>query len=81
VLVIATFAPDGPSACSGLPTTRYSPAQLLHTLGGPARWAALGARREHHTTPTGAAQAFTWLALQRRPIPDRSRSHPAQVDP
>lgn len=66
VAVIATFADDGPQACSGLPTARYSPEQLLTVLGGPARWEELGRRREHHTTPAGADQVFTWLALRRR---------------
>lgn len=66
VLVIATFADDGPQACSGLPTARYSPEQLLAVLGGPARWDELGRRREHHTTPAGVDQWFTWLALRRR---------------
>lgn len=66
VVVIGTFAEDGPRACSGLPTARYSPEQLLAVLGGPGRWVELGRRREHHTTPAGVDQVFTWLALRRR---------------
>lgn len=66
VAVIGTFAEDGPRACSGLPTVRFSPDQLLAALGGPGRWVELGRRREHHTTPGGADQAFSWLALHRR---------------
>lgn len=66
LLVIGAFADDGPQACSGLPTARYSPEQLLAVLGGPARWIELGRRREHHTTPAGVDQVFTWLALRRR---------------
>ncbi len=66
VLVIATFAPDGPQACSGLPTARYSPQQLLDALGGADRWVELARRGEDHTTPCGVLQRFTWLALRRR---------------
>ncbi|MDN5860005.1 MAG: class I SAM-dependent methyltransferase [Pseudonocardia sp.] len=66
IVVIATFADDGPQACSGLPTARYSPDQLLDELGGADRWTRLGQRREPHTTPSGVVQAFTWLALRRR---------------
>lgn len=66
VVVIATFADDGPRACSGLPTARYSPERLLAVVGGRARWDELGRRREHHTTPAGVDQVFTWLALRRR---------------
>jgi len=53
VLVIGTVADDAPQACSGLPTSRYSPEQLLAALGGPARWAELGRRRELHITRPG----------------------------
>ncbi len=65
VLVIATFAQDGPQACSGLPTARYSPEQLLDALGGTNRWVELARRAEDHTTPRGVVQRFTWLALRR----------------
>jgi SAM-dependent methyltransferase len=67
VLVIATFAQDGPRACSGLPTVGYSADELLHALGGPGRWIELVRRREHHVTPSGVDQAFSWTALRRRP--------------
>lgn len=66
IAVIGTFAEDGPNACSGLPTARYSPGELLDALGGESRWVELARRREHHTTPWGAHQPFSWLALQRR---------------
>ena len=33
-LIIATFGPEGPDACSGLPVQRYSPKALAETLGG-----------------------------------------------
>jgi SAM-dependent methyltransferase len=66
IAVIGTFAEDGPVACSGLPTARYSVDELLDVLGGTSRWVELACRREHHLTPSGADQPFSWLALQRR---------------
>lgn len=66
-LIIATFADDGPPACSGLPVARYSHAQLADTLNhhADATLAVLEERREQHRTPWGARQAFTWIALTR----------------
>ncbi len=65
LVVIGTFAADGPPSCSGLPTARYSPGELAAELGDGLR--VVAARREEHRTPTGAVQPFTWLALERRP--------------
>lgn len=62
-VVMATFAPDGPEWCSGLPVTRYSADQLMETLGG--EFEMVGQRREVHTTPSGATQPFTWIAARR----------------
>lgn len=69
VVLIATFAEDGPARCSGLPVARYSPA-ALHGPFGPD-FHLLASEREVHTTPTGAEQAFTYclcrFAPARRP--------------
>ena len=62
-VVIATFAPDGPEWCSGLPVTRYGPDELIEALGGEFNLA--DQRREIHTTPSGAIQPFTWIAARR----------------
>jgi trans-aconitate methyltransferase len=62
-LVLATFAADGPEHCSGLPVARYGPEQLA-TQFGP-EFTTIATRREHHHTPTGADQPFTWLLLRR----------------
>jgi len=62
-VVMATFAPDGPEWCSGLPVTRYSSDQLIETLGSD--FMLVDQRREVHTTPSGATQSFTWIAAQR----------------
>lgn len=66
-LIIATFADDGPPACSGLPVARYSPAQLADTLNQhpDTQLVVLEERCEQHRTPWGASQAFTWIALTR----------------
>lgn len=64
VAVIATFAPDGPERCSGLPVIRYGPHDLAGLLGG-AGWSPIADDREEHATPTGAIQPFSWVALRR----------------
>lgn len=63
VVILATFAADGPERCSGLPVARYDPEQLVAALG--ASFQPLAAERETHVTPAGAAQAFTWIAARR----------------
>ena len=63
-LVIGTFAADGPAQCSGLPVIG-SDAETLTSRFGPG-FEVLTARDEHHRTPWGDDQHFTWLVLQRR---------------
>ena len=62
-VVIATFAEDGPTMCSGLPVTRYSVAELEQAMG--EGFTVLESRREQHTTPAGGTQSFVWLLAQR----------------
>ena len=57
-MVVATFAADGPSRCSGLPVSRYSVDALHHALGRDLE--ALSWRRELHRTPSGGVQPFTY---------------------
>jgi hypothetical protein len=64
-LIIATFALDGPTHCSGLPVTRYGPAELAAAFA-PHFTPRLADDEQHHT-PWGAEQHFTWLVLQRVP--------------
>lgn len=59
-VVIGTFAADGPTRCSGLPTARYSAAALAAELPG---YRVLHQCREDHVTPSGRVQPFTWLVL------------------
>lgn len=58
--IVATFAPDGPPTCSGLPVMRYSENDLDHILG--PSFELLESRREEHRTPRDAVQPFTWIA-------------------
>lgn len=62
-VVLATFAPDGPERCSGLPVMRYDAAGLAGRLG-PA-FTLVDADRAVHLTPWGAEQRFTWTLFRR----------------
>jgi len=78
LLIMATFAGDGPTRCSGLDVVRYSADALCVELGDGFR--LVEDHREVHTTPSGGTQAFTWVALVRLPGPvmpgERSRPGP-----
>jgi SAM-dependent methyltransferase len=61
--IIATFAPDGPEWCSGLPVARYSPQTLAAVLGDGF---ALTESLPHiHVTPWGARQSFQYSRFLR----------------
>ena len=57
-VIVATFAPDGPEQCSGLPVVRYDPNQL-HSDFGPA-FELLEHTSEEHKTPWGSVQHFVY---------------------
>jgi trans-aconitate methyltransferase len=59
-VIIGTFAADGPTHCSGLPTARYSAASLAAEFPG---YRVLRQREEQHVTPSQTVQPFTWLVL------------------
>jgi SAM-dependent methyltransferase len=63
LLVIGTFAPDGPDSCSGLPVARYDADALAAELG--EGFTLLGSRRAEHHTPRDSVQPFTWVVLGR----------------
>ena len=65
-VVLGTFATDGPEQCSGLPVRRYSP-EALAAVAGPG-FRVVTTSRESHATPSGGAQAFTWVALRREAV-------------
>jgi len=60
IVILATFAPDGPPTCSGLPVRRHSVDDLAQALG--ASFEPLESLREEHITPAGSVQPFTWVA-------------------
>ncbi len=62
-VVLATFGPQGPEKCSGLPVTRYDGAALARRLGPPYQPRRILERR--HVTPWGAPQDFTYGLFQR----------------
>ena len=64
-VIVATFAEDGPTRCSGLDVHRYSADALQRELGGDFRLAE--SRREEHHTPWEAMQAFTYCLLTYEP--------------
>lgn len=62
--IIATFAPEGPERCSGLPVQRYD-AQSLGRLLGP-EFELLQTRRDVHRTPWDAAQVFQFSLFRKK---------------
>lgn len=63
LVIIASFALDGPERCSGLPVQRYDAAALSVELG-PA-FTLQRDWREEHTTPGGGRQSFQWCVFRR----------------
>ena len=61
--VIATFAPDGPDKCSGLPVIRYSPESLAQELG--ADFTLIESLPHEHHTPWGTRQSFQYSRVMR----------------
>jgi SAM-dependent methyltransferase len=61
--IIATFAPDGPERCSGLPVVRYDAETLSRMLG--ASYRLIESRTEAHRTPSGAIQHFQFSRFRR----------------
>jgi ubiquinone/menaquinone biosynthesis C-methylase UbiE len=64
-VIIATFAEDGPTKCSGLPVVRYDDERLHREFG--EGFQLLTTIREEHTTPTGARQLFRYCLCSYQP--------------
>jgi hypothetical protein len=62
-LIVATFAEDGPTHCSGLPVVRYSADQLADAFA--PGFEPVHDERDCHQTPGGTVQPFTWMILRR----------------
>ena len=63
-VIIATFAPDGPEKCSGLPVQRHDSASLAAALG--PEFELVETRSETHHTPWDSTQAFQFSRFRRR---------------
>jgi hypothetical protein len=61
--IIATFAPDGPEICSGLPVMRHSPDTLGAEIGPD--FALVESRKHSHVTPNNVTQSFQYSRFRR----------------
>jgi len=62
-LIVASFAADGPTHCSGLPVRRHTADDLAGAFAGG--FTLQSNEREEHVTPAGGVQPFTWAVLRR----------------
>ncbi|MBI2394816.1 MAG: class I SAM-dependent methyltransferase [Deltaproteobacteria bacterium] len=65
-VILATFAPDGPERCSGLPALRYDGEALARALGPVVH--LVEEIRHEHRTPAGKVQPFTFARFVRRAV-------------
>ena len=63
-LVMAEFAPEGPTSCSGLPVARHSVASLQLLFGDD--FELTESFEQDHITPSGAVQRFLHAVMIRR---------------
>jgi 2-polyprenyl-3-methyl-5-hydroxy-6-metoxy-1,4-benzoquinol methylase len=63
-VIVATFGPNGPLRCSGLPTVRYSPESLHDEFG--ERFLLIEHKEEAHVTPSGAVQQFIYCYCRKQ---------------
>jgi SAM-dependent methyltransferase len=82
-VIVATFAEDGPTQCSGLPVVRYSP-EALHAQFGDS-FALLKQEREAHQTPFGTVQKFIYCYCRlaqpgRTAVPDPGPDVPRHLE-
>jgi SAM-dependent methyltransferase len=64
-VIIATFGPDGPERCSGLPVLRHDAASIGEALGPSFK--PIESRRHDHKTPGGTIQRFQFSCFQNQP--------------
>lgn len=63
LLVLSSFALDGPAKCSGLPVQRWDDETLQALLG--AAFALVNSRAHSHATPLGGQQNFRYFVFER----------------
>lgn len=71
-VIIATFALDGPSRCSGLEIVRYNQDSLRDEFGG--NFDLVHSTSESHQTPFGAEQKFIYCYCRRGEIRQQQSS-------
>lgn len=62
-LVLATFGPEGPTSCSGLPVRRYSAQDMSEVLG--REFELIREELTLHATPNGGEQQFQYALFRR----------------
>jgi SAM-dependent methyltransferase len=62
-VIVASFAPEGPTRCSGLDVVRYSPVSMHREFGSSFR--LIDSTREEHHTPSGRTQEFLYCLCRR----------------
>ena len=62
-LILATFALEGPSRCSGLDVTRYGEEQMKEAAG--AAFELVSSQTESHRTPGGSVQEMMYFVMRR----------------
>lgn len=65
-VIVASFAPDGPTRCSGLEVVRYTPDAMHAEFGAGFR--LLDSTREDHRTPTASTQPFVYCLCRVEPL-------------
>lgn len=67
VAIIATFAEDGPEACSGLPVRRWSSSDLSGAVDAATngKITPVVSGRHTHVTPNGGAQKFQFSVFRK----------------
>ena len=65
LVVVASFAEDGPTQCSGLPVMRYGATELHAEFGEP--FLLLGHEEESHHTPGNREQKFVYCFCRKQP--------------
>lgn len=60
-VILATFAPDGPTRCSGFPVQRHDADSIVREFG--PRFHLATNTTELHITPSGATQPFVYCDL------------------
>lgn len=63
-LILAAFALQGPTRCSGLEVVRYDAGKLMNELGDQFEF--VRETGETHITPDNKEQLFSWFLLSRR---------------